>query len=93
LAKYRGLLEAFGPARPSLEDRFQLLWELGHLYLVRPENLGSLLQEGMLGRMETKLLIPFLAQRTDYNSPATQQLIASIGGPSSSETRIFSKLF
>jgi hypothetical protein len=54
------------PAAPFLRDRFDMLWELAHLFVVRPENLRSVMQEGHLGRLDVKLIYPYIAQRADF---------------------------
>lgn len=68
LRRYREILQSpdiMGPAAETLYERYEMLWELGHLFLVRPENLPSILQEGYLGRLDSQLLYPYLALRTD----------------------------
>lgn len=66
LKKYRSMVDELAPAAHLLRDRFDMLWELGHLYVVRPENLRSVLQEGHLGRVDVKLIYPYIAQRADF---------------------------
>ena len=67
------LLDSFGAAGPVLKDQFDMLMEIGRLFLVRPENLRSILQEGFLAAIDSKLLIPFIEQRNDFISANIQQ--------------------
>lgn len=76
------------PAESLLNDRYEMLWEVGHLYLVRPENLRTLLLEGHLARVDAKLLYPFIAGRADFSSTKMAQLFPEID--QSSFTRLFS---
>lgn len=49
-----------------LDERFDMLRELANIYIVKPENLGSILREGLLGTVEMKQMIPFVQLRADY---------------------------
>lgn len=51
-----------------------MLWEVGHLFVVRPENLRSVLAEGHLGRLDAKLIYPYIAQRADFSTAKIDQL-------------------
>ncbi|KAI0082415.1 exocyst complex protein [Panus rudis PR-1116 ss-1] len=51
---------------PSLHERFEFLRQLGNVFLVRPEILKSYITEGYLGRIDSSLLRPYLAQRSDW---------------------------
>jgi hypothetical protein len=62
------------PAAAILRDRYEMLWELGHLFVVRPENLRSVLSEGHLGRLDVKLVYPYIALRGDYTAARIDQL-------------------
>ena len=62
------------PASLILRERYEMLWELGHLFVVRPENLRSVLAEGHLGRLDAKLVYPYIALRGDYTSARIDQL-------------------
>lgn len=86
LRRYRKLLDAMDPAADLLRDRFEMLWELGHLFVVRPENLRSILLEGHLGRIDAKLIYPFISQRADFASANIQQLFPDM---EKSFTRLF----
>lgn len=86
LKAYRALVEVMAPAEDMLRDRYEMLWELGHLFLVRPENLRSILGEGFLGRLEPKLIYPYIAMRADYASAHIDQLFPDM---EKSFTRLF----
>lgn len=49
-----------------LQERFDMLKEVGNLFIVKPENLKTVINEGYLGRVEHKLLHPFLSLRADW---------------------------
>lgn len=51
----------------TLLDRYEMLRQLGNIFIVQPEILKTYLQESYLGRIENRLLRPFVMQRTDYN--------------------------
>lgn len=51
---------------PSLHERFEFIRQLGNVFLVRPDILRSYITEGYLGRIESSLLRPYLAQRSDW---------------------------
>eukprot|EP00842_Homolaphlyctis_polyrhiza_P006460 jgi/Hompol1/6815/HPOL_005091-RA len=43
-----------------------MLKELGNLFIVKPENLKTVMNEGYLGRIEPQLLHPYLILRADW---------------------------
>lgn len=45
-----------------------MLRQLGNLFIVQPDVLKSYMTESHLGRLDSRLLRPFLAQRSDYSS-------------------------
>ena len=51
---------------PSLHERFEFIRQLGNVFLVRPDILKSYITEGYLGRIDSMLLRPYLAQRSDW---------------------------
>ena len=53
---------------PILNDRFDMLRQLGNSFIVQPNVLKSYLTEGHLGRIDTRLLRPYLMQRSDWGS-------------------------
>ena len=51
----------------SLNEYFSVLKELCNLYIVKPENLKMVIQEGYLGRMELSVLHSYLCLRADWS--------------------------
>ena|ERR1700722_14801505 len=51
---------------PALQERFEFIRQLGNVFLVRPEVLKSYITENHLGRIDSALLKPYLAQRSDW---------------------------
>lgn len=51
---------------PSLPERYEFIRQLGNVFLVRPEILRSYITENYLGRIDSSLLKPYLAQRSDW---------------------------
>ena len=51
---------------PALNERFEFIRQLGNIFLIQPDILKSYITEGYLGRIDTALLRPYLAQRSDW---------------------------
>lgn len=64
LKSYQDTIGSFGI--PSLHERFEFIRQLGNVFLVRPEILSSYITENYLGRIDSSLLKPYLAQRSDW---------------------------
>ncbi|KAG8883446.1 Exocyst complex component 5 [Tulasnella sp. 331] len=64
LKAYQDTMASYG--LPALEERFEFIRQLGNIFLVRPDILKSYITEDELGRIDTKLLRPYLAQRSDW---------------------------
>jgi exocyst complex component 5 len=64
LKSYQDTISGFGIA--SLHERFEFIRQLGNVFLVRPEILRSYITENYLGRIDSTLLKPYLAQRSDW---------------------------
>lgn len=64
MKSYQDTISSFGIA--SLHERFEFIRQLGNIFLVRPEILGSYITENYLGRIDSTLLKPYLAQRSDW---------------------------
>ncbi|KAI0307212.1 exocyst complex component Sec10 [Multifurca ochricompacta] len=64
LKSYQDTIATF--SIPALHDRFEFIRQLGNIFLVQPEILKSYITENYLGRIETALLRPYLAQRSDW---------------------------
>ncbi|BGP22067.1 Exocyst complex component 5 [Rhodotorula toruloides] len=51
---------------PALNDRYEMLRQLGNVFIVQPDILRSYLNEAYLARIENRLLRPFVMMRSDY---------------------------
>lgn len=65
LKSYQDTIASFGI--PALSERFEIIRELGNVFLIQPEILRTYIRENNLGRIEPSLLRPYLAQRADWN--------------------------
>ncbi|KAF7721082.1 Exocyst complex component 5 [Apophysomyces ossiformis] len=73
IAKYQ---EAIKPFKiPALDDRFEMLRQLGNIFLVKPEILRSILSEGYLARLDPSVLYPYLEKRVDFKSAKLDRLL------------------
>ncbi|TFY78720.1 hypothetical protein EWM64_g5290 [Hericium alpestre] len=64
LKTYQDVIDSFN--NPALHERFEFIRQLGNIFLVRPEILKSYITENYLGRIDSVLLRPYLAQRSDW---------------------------
>ncbi|KAK0545750.1 Exocyst complex component 5 [Tilletia horrida] len=64
LAAYQDAIAGFGI--PALADRFEMLRQLGNLFIVQPSVLKSYMREGHLASIDEANLRPYLLRRTDY---------------------------
>jgi len=64
LKSYQDAISSF--SIPSLSERFEFIRQLGNVFLIQPEILKSYITEGYLGRIDSSLLRPYLAQRSDW---------------------------
>ncbi|SCV72671.1 BQ2448_4208 [Microbotryum intermedium] len=64
LALYQDTVASF--SLTPLNDRFEMLRQLGNVFIVQPEILKSYLNESYLARIENRLLRPFVMMRTDF---------------------------
>ncbi|EMR11691.1 hypothetical protein PNEG_00127 [Pneumocystis murina B123] len=75
LTEYEKCIGAWGI--PKLNEKFKLLHELGNIFIVRSDILGSLLNQGILGRVNLKYLIPYISKRTDYYTSDINKIISN----------------
>lgn len=64
LALYQDTVATF--SLTAISDRFEMLRQLGNVFIVQPDILRSYLNEGYLARIENRLLRPFVMCRSDY---------------------------
>ncbi|KTW29304.1 hypothetical protein T552_01259 [Pneumocystis carinii B80] len=75
LTEYEKCIRAWGI--PKLNEKFKLLHELGNIFIVRSDILESLLNQGILGRINLKYLIPYISKRTDYYTSDINKIISN----------------
>ncbi|KAI9013349.1 exocyst complex component Sec10-like protein [Phycomyces nitens] len=73
IAKYQEVIRMF--KIPSLDDRFEVLRQIGNIFLVKPEILRSILSEGYLARLDPSALYPYLEKRVDFKSAKLDRLL------------------
>nr|CDI51276.1 related to exocyst complex 100 kDa component [Melanopsichium pennsylvanicum 4] len=64
LAMYQDAIGTFGIR--VLSDRFEMLRQLGNLFIVQASVLKSYMREGHLAKIDERLLRPYLLRRADY---------------------------
>lgn len=52
---------------PVVTERFDMLRQLGNLFVVGADSIKAYLSESTLAKLDARLLRPFLMQRVDYN--------------------------
>lgn len=60
---------------PVLNDMFDMLRQLGNIFLVKPEILRSILSEGYLARLDPSMLYPYLEKRVDFKSAKLDRVL------------------
>ncbi|KAI8911500.1 exocyst complex component Sec10-like protein [Gorgonomyces haynaldii] len=65
LSKYHEAIAHFNVE--TLNEEFDILKELGNLFIVKPENLKAVIREGHLARLEFEVLQPYLVLRPDWS--------------------------
>ncbi|CAG8657677.1 3453_t:CDS:10, partial [Dentiscutata heterogama] len=73
IAKYQETITLF--KIPQLDERFEMLRQLGNLFIVKPEILKSVLNEGYLAKVDIKYILPYLQARTDFKSAGIDALL------------------
>lgn len=66
LAKYHTTITEF--QIPVLNERFEMLREIGNLFLFKVDNLPNVLTEGYLSRVDATLLMPYMKMREDWST-------------------------
>ncbi|KAI9230221.1 MAG: exocyst complex component Sec10-like protein [Piptocephalis tieghemiana] len=66
ISKYQEAVDRWGLR--VLSERFEMLRELGNVFLVKPEILRMILEEGQLAQIGYKYIKPFLKMREDWAS-------------------------
>jgi hypothetical protein len=64
LTRYQELFRGFDS--PELEEKFDLLCQIGTLFLVKLENVKIAVTEGLLGKENPRVLLQYLRMREDW---------------------------
>ncbi|KAG0253037.1 Exocyst complex component 5 [Mortierella polycephala] len=90
IAKYQESVKAWNI--PALNERFEMLRQLGNVFLVKPEILPSVLSEGYLGKADFKSLYPYLQMRVDFKTSKIDKLFEklNIGNGNNSSSNLTS---
>ncbi|CAG8563783.1 5213_t:CDS:10, partial [Cetraspora pellucida] len=75
IAKYQETITLFKISQ--LDERFEMLRQLGNLFIVKPEILKSVLNEGYLAKVDIKYILPYLQARTDFRSAGIDTLLGA----------------
>lgn len=73
IAKYQEVIRMF--KLPGLDERFEMLRQLGNIFVVKPEILKSILSEGYLARLDPSVLYPYLEKRIDFKTAKLDRLL------------------
>ncbi|KAI9478733.1 MAG: exocyst complex component Sec10-like protein [Benjaminiella poitrasii] len=73
IAKYQEIIKMF--KLPALDERFEMLRQLGNIFVVKPEILKSILSEGYLARLDPSILYPYLEKRVDFKTAKLDRLL------------------
>jgi len=52
---------------PIVAERFEMLRQLGNLFLISPDTIKQYMAESHLARVDDRLLRPYLMQRADWS--------------------------
>lgn len=73
---YQNMFAKWETGGDSLREGFELLQEIGNLYVVPANTLKDRLRDGLLGRAKRELLIPYLQRREDYMTSGIDLIIS-----------------
>ncbi|TIC70399.1 Mak16-domain-containing protein [Wallemia mellicola] len=78
IALYQETIANFN--QPILKPRFEMLRQLGNLFIVRPEVLRAYMRDDIhLSKLDPAMLRPYLAQRSDYTMGLAKYLDKELG--------------
>lgn len=75
--------------KSKIRDKQDFLSELGNIFLVKPENLKALMQEGILSLIDPKLIYNLVMQRADFKSASVETFFPEMNSTFSFGTRFF----
>lgn len=61
----------------AVDSRFETLRELGNVFIVQPQTMKSLIEEGLLARLDRQFLHSFIVNRADYKQARLDLLFAA----------------
>ncbi|EPZ36562.1 Exocyst complex component Sec10-like domain-containing protein [Rozella allomycis CSF55] len=64
---------------------FEMLKDLSNIYIVRPENIKSIIEQGILSSFSFDLILPFVALRSDFHSANVKSLFYELEYKSDSD--------
>ncbi|KAI7902754.1 exocyst complex component Sec10-like protein [Cokeromyces recurvatus] len=73
IAKYQEVIKMFKLS--GLDERFEMLRQLGNIFVVKPEILKSILSEGYLARLDPAMLYSYLEKRIDFKVAKLDRLL------------------
>ncbi|KAF9430816.1 Exocyst complex component 5 [Podila epigama] len=76
IAKYQESVKPWNI--PLLNERFEMLRQLGNVFLVKPEILPTVLNEGYLAKVDFKSLYPYLQMRVDFKTSKIDKLFEKL---------------
>jgi hypothetical protein len=65
----------------NLKDGFELLHEIGNLFVVGPAALKDRMRDGVLARVKPNVLKPYLMKRDDYVSVGIEKIVRILCSP------------
>ncbi|CCG81678.1 Putative uncharacterized protein [Taphrina deformans PYCC 5710] len=73
ISRYQDAIAAW--STDSLTARFTFLHEIGNIFVVKPDVLRRILQEGELAKVKPQYLVPYVACREDYYSEGLGSIV------------------
>ncbi|BFZ53656.1 Exocyst complex component 5 [Savitreella phatthalungensis] len=73
ISQYQRAVDLWGI--PALQPRFQLLCDIGSIFIVKPDVLRALVSDGELAGISPRLLLPYLQCREDYTSESIANVL------------------
>jgi len=75
ITKYYDVIDKWDVA--NLKDSFELVQEIGNLFVVGPAALKDRMRDGVLSKVRPNILRPYLIRREDYASAGIEKIIMS----------------
>ncbi|KAL0631485.1 Exocyst complex component 5 [Maublancomyces gigas] len=75
ITKYHDIVSKWSVV--ALKESFELLHEIGNLFVVRPNAIKERMRDGVLTKVKPHLLKPYLMRRDDYTSAGIEKILSS----------------